>query len=139
MAIDQIERTLVLIKPDGVARNLTGTVISRIEAKGLRVVALQMQTLSASIAEQHYGEHKGKPFYESLVEFITSGPLVALVAEGVNAISALRQLAGATDPISANPGSIRGDFAVSVGANIIHASDSQTAAQREVELFFPSK
>ncbi len=139
MAIDQIERTLVLIKPDGVARNLTGTVISRIEAKGLRVVALQMQTLSASIAEQHYGEHKGKPFYESLVEFITSGPLVALVVEGVNAISALRQLAGATDPISANPGSIRGDFAVSVGANIIHASDSQTAAQREVELFFPSK
>ena len=139
MAQEQIERTLVLIKPDGVARNLTGTVISRIEAKGLKVVALQMQSLSAGLAEEHYGEHRGKPFFESLVEFITSGPLVALVAEGVNAIAALRQLAGATDPINAAPGSIRGDFAVSVGANIIHASDSIKSAQREVELFFPSR
>jgi nucleoside-diphosphate kinase len=139
VAIDQIERTLVLIKPDGVARNLTGVVISRIEEKGLKVVALQMQTLSVETAKSHYGEHRDKPFYESLVEFITSGPLVALVAEGVNAIAAVRQLAGATDPVQASPGSIRGDFAVEVGKNIIHASDSPESAQREVGLFFPSK
>lgn len=139
MSDDQVERTLVLIKPDGVARNLIGTVITRIEAKGFAVVQMQMQKLTAEIAESHYGEHRGKPFYPSLVEFITSGPLVALVAEGVNAIAALRQLAGATDPLNASPGSIRGDLAVSVGANIIHASDSLKSAKREVELFFPSR
>lgn len=138
MATDQVQRTLVLIKPDGVARNLTGTVISRIEAKGLRVIALQMQTLSVEVAKTHYGEHQAKPFFGSLVEFITSGPLVAMVVEGVNAIPALRQLAGATDPLAANPGSIRGDFALAVGENIIHASDSPESAEREVRLFFPS-
>jgi len=138
VADDRIERTLVLIKPDGVARNLTGTIISRIEAKGLRVVAMQMRTLTAEIARTHYQEHDGKPFFESLVEFITSGPLVAMIVEGVNAIPALRQLAGATDPLAANTGSIRGDFAVTVGENIIHASDSPKSAEREVRLFFPS-
>jgi nucleoside-diphosphate kinase len=138
VAQDRIERTLVLIKPDGVARNLTGTIISRIEARGLRVVAMQMQTLSAEVARTHYQEHQGKPFFESLVAFITSGPVVALVVEGSNAIAALRQLAGATDPLAAATGSIRGDFAVSVGENIIHASDSEDSAKREVRLFFPS-
>ena len=138
MVKDGIERALVLIKPDGVARNLTGTIISRIEAKGLRVVAMQMQTLSAEVARTHYQEHQGKPFFESLVAFITSGPLVALVVEGSNAIAALRKLAGATDQLAAGTGSIRGDFAVSVCENIIHASDSEDSAKREVRLFFPS-
>lgn len=131
------ERTLILVKPDGVARGLVGEVIGRIEHKGLRLVALQLRTLGRDTAQRHYAEHEGKPFYAGLVEFITSGPVVALVAEGANAIVAFRQLAGATDPVRAATGSVRGDFAVEVGENIVHGSDSPESAAREVALFFP--
>ncbi|MGI8695077.1 MAG: nucleoside-diphosphate kinase [Mycobacteriales bacterium] len=131
------ERTLILVKPDGVARGLVGEVIGRIEHKGLRLVALQLRTLGRDTAKRHYAEHEGKPFYAGLVEFITSGPVVALVAEGANAIVAFRQLAGATDPVRAATGSVRGDFAVEVGENIVHGSDSPESAAREVALFFP--
>ena len=131
------ERTLVLVKPDGVARGLVGEVISRLEAKGLRLVAAEMRTLTADVAESHYAEHAEKPFFPSLVEFITSGPLVAMVVEGPRAIEAFRSLAGATDPVKAAPGTIRGDFALEVQANIVHGSDSPESAAREVKLFFP--
>jgi len=131
------ERSLVLVKPDGVRRALIGEVINRIEAKGLRVVALQMRTLARETAEQHYAEHEGKPFFESLLEFITSGPLVALVIEGPRAIAAFRALAGATDPVAAGVGTIRGDFALEVQNNIVHGSDSTESAAREIALFFP--
>jgi nucleoside-diphosphate kinase len=130
------ERSLVLIKPDGVHKGLIGTVISRIERKGLRVVALEMRTLERGVAEQHYAEHEGKPFYEELVTFITSGPLVALVLEGEDAIRAARQVIGTTNPLEANTGSIRGDYAVAVGQNMVHGSDAPESAAREVALFF---
>jgi nucleoside-diphosphate kinase len=131
------ERTLVLIKPDGVRRGLTGEVLARIERKGLRIVAMGLRTVGKDLAETHYAEHVTKPFYGSLVDFITSGPLVALVAEGPRAIEAFRALAGATDPVKAGPGTIRGDFALEVQDNIVHGSDSPDSAEREIKIFFP--
>jgi len=131
------ERTLVLIKPDGVRRGLSGEVLARIERKGLRIVAMDLRTVGKDLAETHYAEHEAKPFYGSLVEFITSGPLVALVAEGPRAIEAFRALAGATDPVKAAPGTIRGDHALEVQENIVHGSDSPDSAEREIKIFFP--
>jgi nucleoside-diphosphate kinase len=133
-----MERTLILVKPDAFARNLTGEIIARFERKGLALVALSLTTLSRELASQHYAEHEGKPFYEELVSFITSGPLVAMVLEGEQAVVAARQLIGATNPLEANTGSIRGDYAVAVGQNMVHGSDSPDSAAREVGLFFPS-
>ncbi len=131
------ERTLVLVKPDGVARGLAGQVVARLEAKGLRLVAAELRTLTTEVAEEHYGEHRERPFFGSLVEFITSAPLLALVVEGPRAIEAFRALAGATDPVKAAPGTIRGDFALEVQSNIVHGSDSPESAAREIALFFP--
>ena len=131
------DRTLVLVKPDGVARGLTGQVVARLEAKGLRLVAAELRTLTVEVAEEHYGEHRERPFFGSLVEFITSAPLLALVVEGPRAIEAFRALAGATDPVKAAPGTIRGDFALEVQSNIVHGSDSPESAAREIALFFP--
>lgn len=132
-----IERTLVLIKPDGVARNLIGEVISRIERKGLKVIALDLRTMDRATAEAHYGEHVGKPFFPSLVDFITSGPLVAAVVEGPDAIVAWRAMMGATNPVNAAPGTIRGDLAIVTQQNVTHGSDSPESAAREIALFFP--
>jgi nucleoside-diphosphate kinase len=132
------ERTLVLVKPDGVDRGLVGEVISRIERKGLTLAALELRTVDRALAERHYAEHAGKPFFESLLEFITSGPLVAAVVEGPRAIEAFRQLAGATDPVKSTTGSIRGDFALEVQFNIVHGSDSPESAKREIDLWFPA-
>lgn len=131
------QRTLILIKPDGVQRNVIGEVISRIESKGLKLVALELRTIDADTAHAHYAEHAEKAFFGSLVAFITSGPLVALVAEGERAIEAFRALAGATDPVKAAPGTIRGDFALLVEQNIVHGSDSPESAEREIKIFFP--
>ncbi|GAA4504899.1 nucleoside-diphosphate kinase [Actinoallomurus oryzae] len=132
------ERTLVLVKPDGVRRGLVGDVISRIERKGLKLVALELRTLERDVAETHYEEHREKPFFSSLVEFITGGPLVAMVVEGPRAIEAFRGLAGATDPVSATPGTIRGDHALEIQENVVHGSDSTYSAEREIKLFFPN-
>jgi nucleoside-diphosphate kinase len=133
------ERTLVLVKPDGVSRGLVGEVISRIERKGLSLVALELKNVSKELAEQHYAEHAERPFFGSLVEFITGGPVVAIVVEGVRAIAAFRQLAGGTDPVEkAVPGSIRGDFGTEVQYNLVHGSDSSDSAKREIDLWFPS-
>ncbi len=132
-----MERTLILVKPDAFARSLTGEIIARFERKGLRLVALQQMTLTRELAQRHYAEHEGKPFFEELVSFIISGPLVAMVLEGDSAVAAARQLIGATDPLNAAPGSIRGDYAVAVGQNMVHGSDSPDSASREVALFFP--
>jgi len=132
-----MERTLILIKPDAFARNLSGEIIARFERKGLRLVALTLMTMSGELAARHYAEHEGKGFYEELVTFITSGPLVAMVLEGEQAVVAARQLIGATDPLQATTGSIRGDFAIEVGQNMVHGSDSPESAAREVALFFP--
>jgi nucleoside-diphosphate kinase len=133
------ERTLVLVKPDGVSRGLVGEVISRIERKGLSLVALELKNVSKELAEQHYAEHKERPFFGSLVEFITGGPVVAIVVEGVRAIAAFRQLAGGTDPVEkAVPGSIRGDFGTEVQYNLVHGSDSADSAKREIDLWFPN-
>lgn len=131
------ERTLILIKPDGVTRRLIGEVLARIERKGLDIVALELRTLSKETAEQHYAEHTEKPFFSELVTFITSGPLVAAVVEGPDAVRAVRGLMGATNPIEAAPGSIRGDYATVIGENIVHGSDSPESGRREVALFFP--
>ena len=131
------QRTLILVKPDGVQRSVIGEVISRIESKGLKLVALEMRTIDADTAHAHYAEHAEKPFFGELVDFITSGPLVALVAEGERAIEAFRALAGATDPVKAAPGTIRGDFALQVAQNIVHGSDSPESAEREIKIFFP--
>jgi nucleoside-diphosphate kinase len=131
------QRTLVLIKPDGVARNLIGEVLGRIERKGLRIIALELRTLDRATAEAHYGEHVGKPFFADLVEFITSGPLVAAVVEGPDAIVQWRAMMGATNPVAAAPGTIRGDLAVVMQQNVTHGSDSPESAAREVALFFP--
>ncbi len=136
------ERTLVLVKPDGVARGLTGEVIRRIEAKGYRLVALEHRIATADLLADHYAEHVGKPFYEPLVEFMLSGPVVALVAEGQRVIEGFRSLAGATDPTAARPGTIRGDlgrdWGLKVQQNIVHGSDSPDSAQREIGLWFPN-
>ena len=132
-----MDRTLILVKPDAFARGLTGEIIQRFENKGLRIAALQLMTMSEALAKQHYAEHEGKPFFGELVDFITSGPLVAMVLEGHEAVKAARQLIGATNPLEAAPGSIRGDFALEVGQNMVHGSDSDESAEREVALFFP--
>jgi nucleoside-diphosphate kinase len=132
-----VERTLILVKPDAFARHLTGEIIVRFERKGLSLVALTLMTISRELASQHYAEHEGKPFYEELVSFITSGPVVAMVLEGDSAIAAARQVIGATNPLEATTGSIRGDYAVSVGQNMVHGSDAPESAAREVKLFFP--
>ncbi len=137
MSAPTTERTLVLVKPDGVARGLAGQVVARLEGKGLRLVAAELRTLTREVAEEHYGEHRERPFFGSLVEFITSAPLLALVVEGPRAIEAFRALAGATDPVKAGPGTIRGDFALEVQSNIVHGSDSPESATREIGLFFP--
>ena len=137
------EKTLVLVKPDGVARGLVGEVISRIEAKGYKVVQLRMLQADRALLEKHYAEHKGKPFFEPLVEFMMSGPIVALVAEGNRVIEGFRSLAGATDPTVAAPGTIRGDLARDQGTkvvqNIVHGSDSPESAAREIAIFFEGK
>ncbi len=133
-----MDRTLILVKPDAFKRGLTGEIIARFERKGLRLVALEQRTLDEATAKQHYAEHEGKPFFGELVEFITSGPLVAMVLEGQDAIKAARQVIGATNPLEAAPGSIRGDFAVEVGQNMVHGSDAPESAAREAKLFFPS-
>jgi nucleoside-diphosphate kinase len=132
-----VDRTLILVKPDAFARGLTGEIIARFERKGLRIVALQHMTMTEDIAKRHYAEHEGKPFFGELVEFIVSGPLVALVLEGEQAVTAARQVIGATNPLEAAPGSIRGDFAIAVGQNMVHGSDSPESAEREAALFFP--
>ena len=131
------ERTLVLIKPDGVARGLVGEVIARIERKGFRIVAMELRTLTREVAETHYGEHKDKPFFADLVEFITGGPLVAAVIEGPDAIVQWRTMMGATNPAKAEMGTIRGDLATEMQNNVTHGSDSPESAAREVALFFP--
>ena len=132
-----MERTLILVKPDAFARNLTGEILARFERKGLRIIAMRLMTMDRALAEQHYAEHVGKGFYEELVSFITSGPLVALVLEGEAAVTAARQVIGATNPLEATTGSIRGDYAIEVGQNMVHGSDSPQSSQREVALFFP--
>jgi nucleoside-diphosphate kinase len=126
-----------LVKPDAVRRNLIGDVISRIERKGLKVVAMDLRAIDRETAQTHYAEHAGKSFFADVVDFITSGPVVALVAEGERAVEAFRALAGATDPVKALPGTIRGDYAMEVGENIVHGSDSPEAAGREIKIFFP--
>ena len=131
------DRTLILVKPDAFERALTGEVTARFERKGLRLVALKLMQVDVELAERHYGEHAGKPFFPELVEFITRGPLVALVLEGEGAIEAARQVIGATNPLEAAPGSIRGDFATEITFNLVHGSDSPNSAAREIELFFP--
>jgi nucleoside-diphosphate kinase len=130
-----VDRTLILVKPDAFARGLTGEIIARFERKGLKIVALKHMTVTEDLA--HYAEHDGKPFFGELVEFITSGPLVAMVLEGEEAIKAARQVIGATNPLEATTGSIRGDFAVAVGQNMVHGSDSVESGRREAALFFP--
>jgi nucleoside-diphosphate kinase len=132
-----MDKTLILVKPDAFARGLTGEIIARFERKGLRIAALKHMRMDRSLAEQHYAEHEGKPFFGELVDFITSSPLVALVLEGTDAIRAARQVIGATNPLEAAPGSIRGDFALEVGKNMVHGSDAPESAQREAKLFFP--
>jgi nucleoside-diphosphate kinase len=132
-----VDRTLILVKPDAFARGLTGEIIARFERKGLKIVALKHMTVTEDLAKQHYAEHDGKPFFGELVEFITSGPLVAMVLEGYEAVKAARQVIGATNPLEAAPGSIRGDFALGVGKNMVHGSDANESAEREAKLFFP--
>jgi nucleoside-diphosphate kinase len=131
------ERTLVLVKPDGVARGLVGEVLGRLERRGLGLVALDLRTLDRETAQRHYGEHEGKPFFPDLIDFITGGPLMALVVEGPRAVEAVRTLMGVTDPVASTPGSIRGDFALEIGENLVHGSDSTDSAAREIALFFP--
>jgi len=132
------ERTLVLIKPDAVERHLIGEIISRIERKGLTIAALELRHVSEELAGQHYAEHEGKPFFGSLLEFITSGPVVAAIVEGPRAIAAFRQVAGGTDPVEkATPGSIRGDLGLETQFNLVHGSDSTDSAKREIALWFP--
>ena len=133
------ERTLVLVKPDGVARALIGEVISRIERKGLTLAALELRTVSEETAKAHYAEHAERPFFASLIEFITSGPVVAMIVQGERAIPAFRQLAGGTDPVEkATPGTIRGDFGLETQLNLVHGSDSVESAEREIGLWFPN-
>ena len=132
-----MERTLILVKPDAFARGLTGEIIARFENKGLKIVAARHMTVTEDLAGEHYAEHRERPFFGELVEFITSGPIVALVFEGESAIKAARQVIGATNPLEAAPGSIRGDFAIEVGQNMVHGSDSPESGQREASLFFP--
>jgi nucleoside-diphosphate kinase len=131
-----MDRTLILVKPDAFARGLTGEIVARFERKGLRLAALRHMTVSRELAERHYAEHAERPFFGELVDFITSGPIVAMVLEGSQAVKAARQVIGATDPLEAAPGSIRGDFAIEMGTNMVHGSDSPESAARESALFF---
>jgi len=131
-----LERTFVAIKPDGVERNLTGEIIKRFEKRGLKVVGLKLMVVTPPLAEKHYGEHKGKAFYDGLVKHITSGPIVAMVLEGKNAIAAVGQTVGSTNPVDATPGTIRADLCADIGRNVVHRSDSPTSAKREIDLFF---
>ncbi len=131
-----MERTFVMIKPDAVQRGLIGEIISRLERKGLKIVAMKMLSVSRELAERHYAEHREKPFFGSLVDYITSAPVVAMVVEGKNAVKVVRTLVGATNPQEAQPGTIRGDFGMDIGRNVIHASDSLESAEREISLFF---
>ena len=132
-----MDRTLILVKPDAFARNLTGEIVARFERKGLKIVAMRHMQVTEDLAKEHYAEHDGKPFFGELVEFITSGPIVAMVLEGEQAIKAARQVIGATNPLEAAPGSIRGDFAVEVQTNMVHGSDAPESAERETKIFFP--
>lgn len=130
------EHTFIMVKPDGVQRGLVGEVIGRLERKGLRLAAMKLMRITPDLAARHYGEHRGKPFYESLIAYITSGPVVAMVWEGKEAVNLTRSLIGATDPAKAAPGTIRGDLAVFTGCNLVHGSDSPKSARREIALFF---
>ncbi|AIY90369.1 nucleoside-diphosphate kinase [Geoglobus acetivorans] len=131
-----MERTFVMIKPDGVQRGLAGEIISRFERKGLKIAAMKMLWISRELAEQHYAEHKEKPFFNALIDYITSGPVVAMVVEGRNAVSVVRTMIGKTNPAEAAPGTVRGDLAMDTGRNVVHASDSLQSAEREIGLFF---
>lgn len=133
-----MERTFLMIKPDGVQRNLVGEIIGRFEKKGFQLVALKLIQISPELAAKHYGEHVGKPFYGELLEFITSGPVVAMVWQGLNAVAVARTMMGKTNPADAAPGTIRGDLAVFMGNNVVHGSDSPESAEREIKLFFSS-
>jgi nucleoside-diphosphate kinase len=132
-----LDRTLILVKPDAFERGLTGEIIARFEKKGLKIVALKHMTVDRDLAEEHYAEHKERPFFGELVEFITGGPLVAMVLEGYEAVAAARQTIGATNPLEAAPGSIRGLYGLEVQTNLVHGSDSNESAQRETAIFFP--
>jgi nucleoside-diphosphate kinase len=132
-----LDRTLILVKPDAFERGLSGEIIARFERKGLRIVALKHMTVGRGPAEEHYAEHREKPFFGDLVEFITGGPLLAMVLEGYDAVKAARQVIGATNPLEAAPGSIRGDYALEVQTNMVHGSDSNESAERETKIFFP--
>jgi nucleoside-diphosphate kinase len=132
-----VDRTLILVKPDAFSRGLTGEVIARFEQKGLRIVDMKLMTVERDLAERHYAEHVDKPFFGDLVEFITGGPLVAMVLEGYEAVTAARQVIGATNPLEAAPGSLRGDYGLEVQTNLVHGSDSPESAEREIALFFP--
>jgi len=136
---DKVQRTLVLVKPDGVQRGLVGEIISRLERKGLKIVALKMLQMDRAMAERHYDVHRDKPFFSSLVDFITSGPVIAAVIEGQDAVDVVRQMMGETNPLKAAPGTIRGDFGLEVQENLVHGSDSEENAQEEISLFFSDK
>lgn len=131
-----MEKTYIMVKPDGVQRNLVGEIVGRFEKKGLRLVGMKLMQISPELASRHYGEHEGKPFFGELIGFITSGPVVAMVWEGLNAISVARTMMGKTNPAEAAPGTIRGDFALFMGNNVVHGSDSPESADREINLFF---
>ncbi|MDI3540863.1 Nucleoside diphosphate kinase [Koleobacter methoxysyntrophicus] len=131
-----METTFVMIKPDGVKRRIVGEIIHRLEKKGLEIVDIKLLNLSKELAEEHYSEHKGKEFFDQLIEYITSGPVIAMVVKGNNAIQAVRQLMGNTDPIKAAPGTIRGDYGLTIRENLVHGSDSLESSKREISLFF---
>lgn len=131
-----VERTLIIVKPDGVQRGLVGEIVGRFERRGLKIVALQMQQIDRGTAERHYAEHKGKPFFDGLVSYITSSPSVVMIFEGPQAVAAARCTIGSTKPVEASPGTIRGDLGMMVGRNLVHGSDGTESAAREVEIFF---
>jgi len=131
-----MDRTLILVKPDAVARGLTGEIIIRLERKGLQLAAMKLMTLDEATAARHYADHAGKPFFEGLLQFITSGPIVAMILEGTGAVQASRQIIGVTDPLQAAPGSIRADFATEMRRNLVHGSDSAESAEREIAIYF---
>jgi nucleoside-diphosphate kinase len=131
-----MQRTLVLVKPDGVQRGLVGAIVARLERRGLKLIGLKMMRISKEVAAHHYAEHQGKPFFDGLIAFITSGPVVAMIWEGREAVTVVRSLMGATDPLKASPGTIRGDLALDLGMNLIHGSDSPARAETEIALFF---
>jgi len=132
-----MEKTLVLIKPGGVSRNLNGEIVRRIEARGLRISGLKLMKCERAQVEEHYGEHRGKPFFDSVVEYLLSGPIVAIAVEGTNAVKAIRMMMGATNPLEATPGTVRGDLALSIEDNLTHSSSDEEAAGRELKLWFP--